>query len=360
MSRRRPVRAAAACRPRPGAGPWTRWCAGARRCRPTTSRRSSPISRRAGGTPSTRRASNGSGAPSRSRRSRVWVALVAAFTLLWPASLPLKNASIVDMWWGPAFVLAAALYAGAAPAVGARALAVLAVVALWALRLAWHIGRRNVGHGEDPALCGLARAARRRAGGGAAGSRCSCCRRRSRGWCRGRSAAAMRDGARLRHRVGCRRTRRRPRRAVHRSGGRRPTPSLQAHGGARRGLRRRAVALLAPPQLLRRVAGLVGAVPGRLRGARRLGQRREPGAHHLAAAAGVGRDDARGRAWPRPSQATRSTSAAPRPSCPGRRRDERVSATRRSARPHLEDEQQRHARRQRDPARQAIGRTESP
>ena len=43
----------------------------------------------------------------------VWVALVAAFTLLWLASLPLKNASIVDMWWGPAFVLASVVYAAA-------------------------------------------------------------------------------------------------------------------------------------------------------------------------------------------------------------------------------------------------------
>ena len=80
----------------------------------------------------------------------VWLALVSAFTVLWLASLPLKNASIVDMWWGPAFVLAFVVYAGAHPALGPRALAVGALVATWALRLAWHIGRRNVGHGEDP------------------------------------------------------------------------------------------------------------------------------------------------------------------------------------------------------------------
>jgi len=80
----------------------------------------------------------------------VWLALAAAFTALWVVSLPLKNASIVDMWWGPAFVLAAALYADGAAAVGPRGLAVMALVAAWALRLAWHIGRRNVGHGEDP------------------------------------------------------------------------------------------------------------------------------------------------------------------------------------------------------------------
>jgi steroid 5-alpha reductase family enzyme len=80
----------------------------------------------------------------------VWVALVAAFTVLWIASLPLENASIVDMWWGPAFVLASLVYAAPREAISVRGLAVIAVVALWALRLAWHIGRRNVGHGEDP------------------------------------------------------------------------------------------------------------------------------------------------------------------------------------------------------------------
>jgi steroid 5-alpha reductase family enzyme len=79
-----------------------------------------------------------------------WLALVGAFTVLWLVSLPLRNASIVDMWWGPAFVLAGGVYASARPELGARGIAVLAVVTAWALRLAWHIGRRNVGHGEDP------------------------------------------------------------------------------------------------------------------------------------------------------------------------------------------------------------------
>jgi steroid 5-alpha reductase family enzyme len=80
----------------------------------------------------------------------VWVGLVAAFTVLWLVSLPLRNASIVDMWWGPAFVLASLLYVASRPEAGARAVAVVALVAAWALRLAWHIGRRNLGHGEDP------------------------------------------------------------------------------------------------------------------------------------------------------------------------------------------------------------------
>lgn len=77
-------------------------------------------------------------------------ALVAAFTVLWLVSLPLRNASIVDMWWGPAFVLAGMVYATAHLSVSPRGWALLAVVLAWAARLAWHIGRRNVGHGEDP------------------------------------------------------------------------------------------------------------------------------------------------------------------------------------------------------------------
>ncbi len=80
----------------------------------------------------------------------VWAALVAMFSLLWLASLPLRNASIVDMWWGPGFVVAALSYASAHQVLDPRGMAVVAVVTLWAVRLAWHIGRRNVGHGEDP------------------------------------------------------------------------------------------------------------------------------------------------------------------------------------------------------------------
>jgi steroid 5-alpha reductase family enzyme len=80
---------------------------------------------------------------------QAWGMLLLGFCLLWLASLPLRNASIVDTWWGPAFVVAAVVYgmgAGWPP----RAVLVAALVAAWALRLAAHIGVRNVGHGEDP------------------------------------------------------------------------------------------------------------------------------------------------------------------------------------------------------------------
>jgi steroid 5-alpha reductase family enzyme len=78
------------------------------------------------------------------------LALLVLFSLLWLASLWLRNASIVDMWWGPAFVVAMAAYLGYQAPAHPRAWVALVATAVWALRLAWHIGRRNVGHGEDP------------------------------------------------------------------------------------------------------------------------------------------------------------------------------------------------------------------
>lgn len=64
--------------------------------------------------------------------------------------------AVVDVAWGAGFVVVAvttALVAAGgvgAPAAGDRRWLVVGLVALWGLRLAWHIRRRAVGHGEDP------------------------------------------------------------------------------------------------------------------------------------------------------------------------------------------------------------------
>lgn len=78
------------------------------------------------------------------------IALLVLFTTLWLVSLRLRNASIVDMWWGPAFMVALVAYLGFSLPEHPRAWLVLGATVLWAARLAWHIGRRNVGQGEDP------------------------------------------------------------------------------------------------------------------------------------------------------------------------------------------------------------------
>ena len=77
-------------------------------------------------------------------------AILGAMTLLWLLSLILADSSIVDIAWGPIFVLVAALGAVTGAGWPGRQLLVLGMVALWGLRLGWHIHRRNRGRGEDP------------------------------------------------------------------------------------------------------------------------------------------------------------------------------------------------------------------
>ena len=76
-------------------------------------------------------------------------AVIALFTTLWLVSLALRNSSIVDIWWGPAILLVGITYFVSDDGVGPRGRVMLALVTIWALRLAAHIGARNIGHGED-------------------------------------------------------------------------------------------------------------------------------------------------------------------------------------------------------------------
>jgi len=70
-------------------------------------------------------------------------------TCVWALSLVLRNASIVDSFWGPGFVILAATAPFLADGWSWRALLVLALVSVWAARLAAHITIRNWGKGED-------------------------------------------------------------------------------------------------------------------------------------------------------------------------------------------------------------------
>ena len=71
-------------------------------------------------------------------------------TALWPFSVRLRDVSIVDILWAPAFAVLAWSYVIAAPLLGTRAWIALALVTVWALRLGSHIWARwlRLGH-ED-------------------------------------------------------------------------------------------------------------------------------------------------------------------------------------------------------------------
>ena len=81
----------------------------------------------------------------------------AYFTILFAVATVLRDNSILDIAWGPSFIITAwavlAVNAAAGPegiAIGARQFLVAALVTVWGLRLGIRIFRRNRGRGEDP------------------------------------------------------------------------------------------------------------------------------------------------------------------------------------------------------------------
>jgi steroid 5-alpha reductase family enzyme len=76
------------------------------------------------------------------------VLAAAAFTT-WLLSLYRHNVAIVDGLWSLMFAMAGITYAVAADSLTPRAILLLALVGLWALRLSVYITWRNWGHGED-------------------------------------------------------------------------------------------------------------------------------------------------------------------------------------------------------------------
>jgi steroid 5-alpha reductase family enzyme len=78
------------------------------------------------------------------------LAAVGAYvTAIWLVSLTLRNASIVDVFWGLGFALLAVLYFVAVDGFVDRKILVGTLVAVWGLRLSLHILWRNWGNEED-------------------------------------------------------------------------------------------------------------------------------------------------------------------------------------------------------------------
>jgi steroid 5-alpha reductase family enzyme len=81
------------------------------------------------------------------------VALATVAVVMTAAALVARavgRVAVVDVAWGLGFVAVAAVVALVADDGAARRWLLLGLVGAWGLRLAWHIRRRAVGHGEDP------------------------------------------------------------------------------------------------------------------------------------------------------------------------------------------------------------------
>ncbi len=74
----------------------------------------------------------------------------AVFLALWPVSLALRDAGVVDAWWGPGFGAAALVVWWVAGGPGnARSLILLALILIWSLRLGIVMARRWFRHEEE-------------------------------------------------------------------------------------------------------------------------------------------------------------------------------------------------------------------
>lgn len=78
-----------------------------------------------------------------------FILLALPMLALWALSVRIKDASIVDIAWGPACALPAVFTLLRNEGTDPRAALLTILVCLWALRLAFHLGKRNLGHGED-------------------------------------------------------------------------------------------------------------------------------------------------------------------------------------------------------------------
>ncbi|MFI5952632.1 DUF1295 domain-containing protein [Cryptosporangium sp. NPDC051539] len=87
------------------------------------------------------------------------VAAVVYFGVIMAVAIRIGNQSIIDIFWGPGFVLMAAVSYLASIGSGddLGRLVVLALTAVWGLRLGVYIGNRNRGHGEDKRYTALMR-----------------------------------------------------------------------------------------------------------------------------------------------------------------------------------------------------------
>jgi steroid 5-alpha reductase family enzyme len=90
----------------------------------------------------------------------VTAAIIVFIGLIMAAAIKIQNQSIIDIFWGPGFVVAAVVsYVVSSGSSGddTRRLVVLVLTSVWGLRLGFYIGHRNRGHGQDKRYTALMR-----------------------------------------------------------------------------------------------------------------------------------------------------------------------------------------------------------
>ncbi|MEM7278074.1 MAG: DUF1295 domain-containing protein [Pseudomonadota bacterium] len=76
--------------------------------------------------------------------------VLACVFVLWVISVAIKNASIIDIFWGPGFAIIAWVAWAFSDGDELRKFVLAGLTSLWAARLGIYLAIRNLGHGEDP------------------------------------------------------------------------------------------------------------------------------------------------------------------------------------------------------------------
>ena len=77
------------------------------------------------------------------------VAVFGLLTLLWAISVALKDASLIDIFWGFGFLVVAAVCLYLADVKTPYLILLAAMPIAWGIRLSLYLAKRNLGHGED-------------------------------------------------------------------------------------------------------------------------------------------------------------------------------------------------------------------
>jgi len=81
--------------------------------------------------------------------SHAAVVVFGALTVLWAISVAVKDASLIDIFWGFGFLLVASVCLYLAPVKTPYLILLAALPIIWGMRLTLYLGKRNLGHGED-------------------------------------------------------------------------------------------------------------------------------------------------------------------------------------------------------------------
>ena len=92
------------------------------------------------------------------------VVVLGLLTALWAVSVAVRNASLIDIFWGFGFLVVAAICLQLAPVKTPYLLLLAALPIIWGARLTLYLARRNLGHGEDKRYVSMRRRAKKNTG----------------------------------------------------------------------------------------------------------------------------------------------------------------------------------------------------